>query len=82
MTWLVKLSAKEAFQDLNDKYSSGGAYLRGLRAREGLTQVAFAKIFGITQGDLSKMENGKLEIGKKRAKQISDKFGFNYQRLL
>lgn len=44
-------------KNLDEKYSQAGALLRGTRHREGLSQAVFAKKLGITQGDLSKMEN-------------------------
>ena len=61
-------------QKLDAKYLQAGALLRGTRHREGLPQKDFAKKIGITQGDLSKMENGKRSIGKVVAKRIQKMF--------
>lgn len=56
--------------------------LRGLRYRENLTQVQFAGMIGITQSNLSKMENAKRELGKNMAKKIADIFHIDYRLLL
>ncbi len=69
-------------QKLDAKYTQAGALLRGTRHREGLAQKEFAKKIGITQGDLSKMENGKRSIGKIVAKRIQKMFGVNYRYFL
>jgi transcriptional regulator with XRE-family HTH domain len=56
--------------------------LKGLRAREGLSQVEFAKKINITQANLSAMENGRRPIGKIVAKRIEKVFGTNYRYFL
>jgi DNA-binding XRE family transcriptional regulator len=70
------------FRDINRKYTKAGALLQGLRYRENLTQVHFAKKIGITQANLSAMENGKRPIGKVIAKRIQKVFGANYRYFL
>ena len=47
------VSAEEVFGELNEKYTKAGALLKGLRYREDLTQVMFAKKLSITQANLS-----------------------------
>jgi DNA-binding XRE family transcriptional regulator len=79
---ILSLTPQEVFADLKEKYSEPGAYLKGIRMREGLNQVEFAKKIGVTQGDLSKMEHGKRAIGKKLAQKIGQLFDFNYRKLL
>ncbi|MEE9451910.1 MAG: helix-turn-helix transcriptional regulator [Gammaproteobacteria bacterium] len=76
------LSPEDVFLNLQEKYTKAGAYLKGLRYREGLTQIEFANTIEVTQGDLSKMENGKRNISKKLAQKIGKLYRFNYQRLL
>ena len=76
------LSIEEAFSDLINKYGEAGSLLRGLRAREGLTQVEFAKKINITQANLSAMETGKRPIGKDIAMRISKKFKMDYRLFL
>lgn len=73
---------EEIFAELDRKYTKAGALLRGVRARESLTQVEFAKKLGISQYNLSKMENGKRPIGKIIAKRIEKIFGANYRYFL
>lgn len=53
--------------------------LKGLRYREGLNQVKFAKKLGLTQSYISIIENGKRPISKKLAKKIQDIFNLDYK---
>ena len=53
------------------RYTKAGLALRGARVREGLSQKALAKRCGISQENLSKMENGKRSIGEKVAKKLA-----------
>lgn len=73
---------EEVFSGINSEYTKPGALLKGLRYREGLNQKEFALQLGVTQGDLSKMENGKRAIGKALAKKIAALFDVNYQSFL
>lgn len=74
--------ADDFFAELVQKYTRAGVLLKGLRHREGLSQVKFAKKIHITQSDLSKMECGKRPIGKTIAKRIADVFDVNYRVFL
>lgn len=53
------------------RYTKAGLALRGARVREGYTQKALAKKCGISQENLSRMENGKRPIGKKVADKLA-----------
>ncbi|NGX46635.1 MAG: hypothetical protein K940chlam2_01831 [Chlamydiae bacterium] len=53
------------------KYGKAGLALRGARFREGLSQMALAKRCGISQENISKMENGQRAIGEKVAKKLA-----------
>ena len=72
----------KAFKDLTDRYGKAGVLLKGIRVREGLTQIEFAKLIGTTQANLSSMENGTRPIGKIKAKLIAEKFGVDYRYFL
>jgi DNA-binding XRE family transcriptional regulator len=74
--------AKAFFQALDKKFTKAGALLRGLRVREGLSQVQFAKKINVTQANLSNMENGHRPIGKIIAKRIERVFGTDYRYFL
>ena len=74
--------ASELFKEIDQKYGEAGALLRGLRARENLSQVEFAKKIKVTQANLSKMENGTRPIGKTIAMRIAKVFNVNYQYFL
>jgi DNA-binding XRE family transcriptional regulator len=75
-------SIQAIFDKLDQKYTKAGALLKGLRLREGLSQIAFAKRINVTQANLSNMENGKRPIGKIIAKRIEKVFGANYRYFL
>jgi DNA-binding XRE family transcriptional regulator len=81
-TDIKPIPADEAFQDLTDRYSKAGALLKGVRIREGLTQIEFAKLINTTQANLSSMENGTRSIGKSKAKMIAKQFGVDYRYFL
>lgn len=70
------------FEEVDKQYTKAGALLKGVRYRENLTQVAFAKKIGVTQANLSNMENGRRPIGKIIAKRIGEKFKINYRYFL
>jgi DNA-binding transcriptional regulator YiaG len=78
----TSVSAKILFAKLDKKYTKAGALLKGLRARENISQVEFAKKINVTQANLSKMENGHRPIGKIIAKRIEKVFGTNYRHFL
>jgi DNA-binding XRE family transcriptional regulator len=71
-------AAKEAFGDM----SSTALNLRGLRNREGLTQAQLGEAIGVEQSNISKMENGKRQIGAKIAKRIEKIFDIDYRLFL
>ena len=75
-------SIQAEFERLDKKYTRAGALLKGLRLREGLSQVQFAKKINVTQANLSNMENGRRPIGKTIAKRIEKVFGTNYRYFL
>lgn len=73
---------KTMFDNLENQYTKAGVLLKGLRARENLSQIEFAKKIKVTQANLSNMENGKRPIGKIIAKRIEKVFGTNYRYFL
>lgn len=76
------VSVEEVFAELTEEYSQAGALLKGLRARENMTQAEFAEKIAVTQANLSKMENGKRPIGKIVAKRIANIFDIDYRCFL
>ena len=72
----------EIFRETDQKYGEAAALLKGLRARENLSQVEFAKRIKVTQANLSKMENGTRPIGKTIALRIAKAFSVNYKYFL
>lgn len=74
--------ADDLFIEVNKKYTKPGALLRGIRIRENLTQVQMAKKIKVTQSDISQMESGRRNIGRKIAKRIEKLYGVNYRSFL
>jgi len=75
-------SLKALFDELDARFTKAGILLKGLRNREGLSQIEFAKKIHVTQANLSSMENGKRPIGKMIAKRIQKIFGTDYRYFL
>lgn len=76
------ISIDEVFGELIAETSEPAVLLKGLRRKEGLTQVEFAKKIGVTQTNLSAMENGRRNIGKEVAQRIAKKFHVHYRLFL
>jgi len=76
------LSFEEFFNDEKDSLPEGAKFLRGLRYKEDMTQEDFAAAIGVTQSNLSAMENGRRTIGKEVAKRIAEIFETNYRYFL
>ena len=72
----------DVFGDLIKNYGEPAVLLRGLRHKEGLSQIVFSKKLGITQSNLSAMENERRVIGKEIAKRIEKQFGVDYRLFL
>jgi DNA-binding XRE family transcriptional regulator len=76
------VSADEVLKDVYKKYGKTGSVIRGFRAREDMTQIKLAKKLGVTQGDLSKMENGNRSVGKDMARRLAKVFNTDYRVFL
>ena len=61
------------------RYTKSGLAMRGARYREGLSQKELAGRCGISQDNISKMENGKRPIGEKIAKKLAKALHADYQ---
>jgi len=59
-----------------------GVYLKGIRYREGLTQVRLAEMTGIPRRHISEMESGKRPIGKANARRLADALKADYRLFL
>lgn len=57
-------------------------HLRGLRAREGITQQQLADALGITQTRVAEFETGARRISINMAKRISKTYGVTYKAFL
>ena len=75
-------SVETVFSGLIAECGEPAVLLKGLRTKEGLSQIEFADAIGVTQQNLSAMENGRRTIGKEIAKRIAKKFGVDYRMFL
>ncbi len=69
-------------KDRIEKYKKSGLVLRGARYRENISQVKLAKLSGVHQNEISKIENGKRSVGEKIAKRLAKALKINYLLLL
>ncbi len=79
----ISVSGKELYP-IDEVFpdSHPGRILRGLRTREGLTQVQLAEKAGLKPHHVSEMENGKRPIGKAMARRLAKILNSSYQILL
>lgn len=54
--------------------NSIGLTVRDLRLEAGLTQISLAETLGITQGAVSHIETGRMNLTRPRADQLADLF--------
>ena len=72
---------KEAFPEYS-KDQLPGVCLSGARKKEGLTQKELASKIGVSQSNISEMENGKRPIGKMMAKKLAAVLNVGYRLFL
>ena len=63
------------------KYKKSGLALRGARYREGISQKELAKRTGISQENISRMENGKRSVGEQVAKKLAKVLRIDFELL-
>lgn len=73
---------EEVFKKDLEKHGEAGVALRGLRAREGLTQKELAKRIKVSQHHISEMENKKRIIGREIAHRLEKEFNVSYRVFL
>ena len=76
----LQVPAEEVSPDLVT--NPHGVYLKGLRYREGLTQVQLSEITGIPRRHISEMESGKRTIGKANARKLAEALKADYRLFL
>jgi ribosome-binding protein aMBF1 (putative translation factor) len=62
---------EELARDRLARYKASGLALRGARYREGLSQKELARRSGVSQENISRMENGHRPVGDKVAKKLA-----------
>lgn len=82
VAWEEATPWEELAKDRIKKYKKIGLIIRGARYRENLSQMQLAKLSGIHQNEISKIENGKRGIGEKVAKKLAKPLKVNYLFLL
>lgn len=73
---------REVAKDSITKHKQAGMVLRGARFRESMTQKELAKRSGVSQDNISRIENGKRIVGEKVAKKLAKPLKINYRLLL
>ena len=73
---------EELAKDRIAKYKKSGLALRGARYREGISQKELSSRCGISQENISKMENGQRPIGEKVAKKLAKALRIDFKLLL
>ncbi len=81
-SWEQAIPWEQVAADRIAKYKQAGLVLRGARYREGFSQKELAKRCGISQDNLSRMENGKRAIGEKTAKKLAKALDIDYRLLI
>ena len=72
---------EELAADRIKKYGKAGLALRGARVKEGISQKELAKFSGVSQENISKMENGERTIGEKVAKKLAKVLNMDYTEM-
>lgn len=80
--WEESTPWEELAKDRLEKHKKAGLVLRGARYRESLSQAALAKLSGVHQNEISKIENGKRGVGEKVAKKLAKPLNINYLLLI
>ena len=65
------VASEELARDRLAGYKASGLALRGARYREGMSQKELAQRSGVSQENISRMENGRRPIGDKVAKKLA-----------
>jgi DNA-binding XRE family transcriptional regulator len=75
-------SAEEIFgEEINNPRLRVAKYLKGIRKREGLTQIEVCKKLKIQQANLSKMESGERPVPKNLFEKISKLYNIRKKML-
>jgi DNA-binding XRE family transcriptional regulator len=73
---------KVVAKDSIAKHKQAGMILRGARFRENLTQKKLAQLSGVSQENISRIENGKRSVGEKLAKKLAVPLKIDYLLLI
>jgi transcriptional regulator with XRE-family HTH domain len=73
---------EELAKDRIAKYKKSGLALRGARYREGISQKELAHLSGVSQENISRMENGKRAIGTQVAKKLAKVLRIDFALLI
>lgn len=63
-------------------HKQAGMVLRGARFRENMSQKELSKLSGVSQDNISRIENGKRSVGEVVAKKLAKPLKINYLLLL
>jgi ribosome-binding protein aMBF1 (putative translation factor) len=80
--WEDAIPWEEIAAERIEKYKKAGLVLRGARYREGISQKTLAIKSGVSQDNISRIENGKRGVGEKVAKKLAKSLKIDYRLLL
>ena len=72
----------EIAKDDIKNHGQAGMVLRGARFRENMSQKELAKRSGVSQENISRIENGKRQVGEKVAKKLAKPLKIDYLLLI
>ena len=72
----------DAAKESIECHKQAGIVLRGARFRENMTQKELAKKSGVSQENISRIENGKRTVGRRLAKKLAKPLKINYLMLM
>ena len=78
----VPVAWEKLAKDRIAKYKKSGLVLRGMRYRENMSHIALVKKSGVSQNEISNIENGKRTVGKKIAMKLAKALNFDYRLLI
>lgn len=79
--WQETTSWEDLAKDRIEKHKKTGLALRGARFRESMSQIKLATLSGVSQNEISKIENGKRGAGEKVAKKLAKPLKIDYRLL-
>jgi ribosome-binding protein aMBF1 (putative translation factor) len=82
VSWEKATPWEDLAKDRIKKHKKAGLVLRGARYRENMSQKELAKSSGVSQDNISRIENGKRVVGEKVARKLAKPLKISYLLLI